>query len=144
MGDQKSVNRTARFWKNIGSRPTERGNVYGHDRGRGFALPSHSEMDAMEKHGVIFDVDPGIRALILDLNRKKFKTEGSCAGHIRGRRGFVTVVADIKKMSASKKEILKAVFKKHGMKNLRVYQLVPTLYLRVTFDAIPDAIARKR
>jgi hypothetical protein len=125
--------RTERFWKNIRKNEKESGHYYTSTK---TPLPSHSDMDKMGKYGIIYDVDPQIRNFVIAMNRIGYKTEGSCAGHRRNDRGFVTMKGDFSKLKNSEKDKIVTIAHNHGLKNLRLYNFVKTMYFRITFDPV--------
>jgi hypothetical protein len=124
--------RTERFWKRVGGNEN-RGNYYGNIKA---PLPTTQEMNIMDKYKIIYDVDPPIRKLVIDVARAGFKTIGSCAGHSKNERGFVTIVGNFHKMDDTKRNKLVTIFKNNGLKNIRVYPLNGDMYIRISFDSI--------
>ena len=91
---------------------------------KGYTLPSHEEMDDMDKHHLIYDIDPDIRSMVIELNKKGFKTGGSCAGHIPNRiHGFVTIMGSVP--TISKIKLAKSILSKYGLKNIS-YKYIDT------------------
>ena len=80
-----------RFAKNISKRPDMTGYGKSAFRSKGFTFPSHSQMNQFSKFGIIYDVDPDIRDLVIDTNRAGYTTWGSCQGHIKGQSGYVSL-----------------------------------------------------
>lgn len=127
-----------RFAKNLLKQPDMTGIGKSAFRSKGYKFPSHSQMNQFSKFGIIYDVDPGIRDLVIDINRAGYTTMGSCQGHIKGQSGFVTIALNkqeiphkywglirdhIKEFGQSKKPVnvqeLKEILKKHGLIFLR-------------------------
>lgn len=125
--------RTERFWKNVREHEKESGHFYTATKSK---LPSHSEMNEMSKYNIIYDIDPQIRGFVIALNKRGFRTEGSCAGHRKGERGFVTIKGDFEKLSYDNKVKIVNLAKSYGLKNLRLYSFIKTIYYRITFDPV--------
>lgn len=80
-----------RFAKNLLKRPDMTGIGKSAFRSKGYTFPSHSQMNQFSRFGIVYDVDPGIRDLVIDINRAGYSTGGSCQGHIKGQSGFITI-----------------------------------------------------
>jgi len=80
-----------RFAKNLLKRPDMTGIGKSAFRSKGYTFPSHSQMNQFSKFGIVYDVDPGIRDLVIDINHAGYSTGGSCQGHIKGQSGFITI-----------------------------------------------------
>jgi hypothetical protein len=84
-------------------------------------LPSKEEMKEMRKLELEYDIDPTIRSAIIDLNKNGFKTIGSCSGHKKGDRGYISFGGeDFQKIDIfrnNKKRIIK-ILTNHGFKRL--------------------------
>jgi len=84
---------------------------------KGLKMPTHDQMDKLEKYGIVYDVDPEIRDMVIELNDKGFKTLGSCAGHMPNKiNGFVSFSG---KPTEHKIKVAKSILQKHGMVNIR-------------------------
>lgn len=119
-----------RFWKNRRGNEN-RGGYY--TFARGIKMPTHQEMDQLEKHNIVFDIDPEIRSVVIELNNKGYKTEGSCAGHVRVRRGFISFTGVI---TPPKVERISQIARKHGLKNIRINKGVPGAWWAITFSPV--------
>lgn len=131
-----------RFAKNISKRPDMTGYGTSAFRSKGYTFPSHSQMNQFSRFGIVYDVDPGIRDLVIDINRAGYTTWGSCQGHIKGQSGFVSIILNkqeiphkflvdnpklnqyfIDEGGYSKKPVnvqeIKEILKKHGLTFLR-------------------------
>jgi hypothetical protein len=125
--------RTERFWENIRKHKNESGHFYTTTKSK---LSSHSEMNEMQKYNIIYDIDPQIREFVIALNKKGYRTEGSCAGHKRGERGFVTIKGNFEKLNRDNQIKIVNLAKNYGLKNLRLYSFIKTMYYRITFDPV--------
>lgn len=61
----------------------------------GYVLPTWEQMDCFDRYDIAYDVDEPLRDLMIELNRKGYKTGGSCSGgHLNGlfnnKKGFIT------------------------------------------------------
>lgn len=77
----------------------------------GEKLPPVRTRRKLSKYGISYDIDPELTSILLELNRKGYKTSGSCAGH--RDKGFITISAE---SARNKKETIVGILKKHGLK----------------------------
>lgn len=84
------LTRSQRFARNI-KYETRVGIGGGAFREKGYVFPSHLEMDEFEKRNLPYDIDSKLRNTIIVLNRKGYRTVGSCQGHTHNDRGFITI-----------------------------------------------------
>jgi hypothetical protein len=124
--------RSERFWKRV-SGNINRGNYYGNVKTQ---LPSTQEMNIMDKYKIIYDIDPEIRKLVINISKAGYKTVGSCAGHSKIERGFVTIIGNFHKLKEEERTKIITIFKNYGLKNIRIHPLNNTLHIRITFDPI--------
>ena len=106
-------------------------NPRGRNIGHGItSYPTHYQMNQFEKYGVVYDVDPALRDVVIELNARGYRTAGSCQGHnFRNKHGYVTIrpsakeipiesnkyrdeIYSVKKVNPH--EII-MIFKKHGI-----------------------------
>jgi len=73
------MDRTKRFRRYIREHPDMHEDIFILRRGQ--QLPTHAEMDEMERNRLPYDIDPEIRQPVLELNRQGYRTCMSCAGH---------------------------------------------------------------
>lgn len=59
---------------------------------KGYKFPSHEQMDKFKEHRLPYDIDVKIRELVIILNDSGFRTGGSCSGHTKEDRGFLTIL----------------------------------------------------
>jgi hypothetical protein len=114
MGHNVSISK--RFWDNRKRNHTYSG--WNYIVFKDIKLPSHEDMDKMDKYNIIYDVDPDIRNLIIELNASGIRTRGSCAGHHPKSRGFVTFEGEL--TDTKKVQLAKSILIKYGLKNVRV------------------------
>jgi hypothetical protein len=76
-------------------------------------LPPVSTRRTMDTYNLPYDVDPEIRDVIIELNRKGFKTIGNCAGH--RDNGFLSVG----KNGYNEKAVTE-ILKRHNLKILKI------------------------
>jgi len=74
------------------------------------------------------DIDPEIRDIVLDLNRRGYGTVGSCAGHSSRSHGFIsfsdygdidTFTGGDTAFTQDEKEEIRAILKEHGLTGIR-------------------------
>ena len=75
--------------------------------------PSSKTADELHKRRLPLDIDPEIRPLVLELNKKGYRTYGSCAGH--RDRGFIV----FGKLKPEKQKEVKDILKNKGLEQLR-------------------------
>jgi hypothetical protein len=125
-------NISKRFWDNYRKNyKASGGKIYSITKG--VKLPTHEEMDNMDKYHLIYDIDPWIRGAILDLNRHGLKTVGSCAGHSPKSSGFVTFDGD---PTASKIRLAVSILAKHGLRNIRKGKTEPGYWWSLNFTSV--------
>jgi hypothetical protein len=114
------ITRSKRFWDKIRNDKIRKINM----RGTSFTLfknmkmPTHEQMNEMDKYGLIYDIDQEIRDAVIDLNKHGFKTAGSCAGHVPNKNaGFISIMGI---PTEQKIQTAKSILSKHGLKNLRL------------------------
>ena len=107
-----------RFWEKVKGNKN-RGSAY-----KGYTkrppYPTNSEMNQMDKHGLIYDIDPPVRETVIKLNRAGFRTDGSCAGHSCKTKGFIIIAGNIAELTPQKKEKLLEILKNSGLKSIRI------------------------
>ena len=103
------------------------------DNFRGQKIPTHREMDELERYGVPFDVDPEIREMVMDVNRRGYYTGGSCAGHpfptlntlgrghliIKGKRKGGRIVESVN-LPLHEQDEVKRIMRSHGLRGAQV------------------------
>ena len=124
-----------RFVKNVKDNIT-RGNDDSWKR-QSYRYPTEQQMDKFEKYHIVYDVDPALRDIVIDLNSKGYRTVGSCQGHNKHNKiGFVNIAIAINELplkyrnsdtpagkyfskNLSQKDVnpteIKTIFKKHGI-----------------------------
>ena len=98
-----------------------------------------SETEELISYGVspseVGDIDPEIRDVVLDLNRRGYGTVGSCAGHSRKSHGFISFsdygdVAELyqemregdigeTRFTADEKKEIRGILQEHGLTGIR-------------------------
>lgn len=58
---------------------------------RGYSYPTPRQMSAFEKYNIPPDVDPILRDIVIELNNKGYRTNGSCQGHLSKRNAFIGI-----------------------------------------------------
>jgi hypothetical protein len=92
-GPMTDLSRQQRFSRNV--KDNDMRGIGGHAfRHKGYNFPSHEQMDKFKKHGLPYDIDKKMRELIILLNESGYKTGGSCSGHSKEDRGFITILPD--------------------------------------------------
>jgi hypothetical protein len=82
--------RKRRFLKNVVNNPN-RGQEYW--KRNSYNYPTVRQMDQFKKHHIVYDIDPALRKVIIDLNSKGYRTAGSCQGHLKeNKSGFITIM----------------------------------------------------
>jgi len=126
--------RQQRFIKNVRDNPA-RGS--GDWKQKSYYYPTEQQMNKFEKYNIVYDVDPALRDVVIELNAKGYRTVGSCQGHSKhNKTGFVTIAITYNEVplkyrnsttslaqhllkELSEKEInpteIKMIFKKHGI-----------------------------
>jgi len=57
-----------------------------------YQYPTSRQMDQFQKHHVVYDVDPALRNVIIELNSKGYRTAGSCQGHMKeNKHGYIVI-----------------------------------------------------
>jgi len=127
---EKNTNK--RFWSNR-SGNDNRGSYY--TMVNNVKLPTNTEMDKLDKHNIIYDIDPPIRTMVIELNDKGFKTEGSCAGHSIKPNGFITFKGD---PTQSKVNAVVNIMKKYNIKGIKFNKEKnePGVWWSLTFNSI--------
>ena len=74
-------------------------------------LPPFSMRRAMDWQGITYDVDPELRQVLIELNKRGYKTAGSCSGH-KTDTGYITIKQNV--TDKQKEEIIK-IMKRHGI-----------------------------
>jgi hypothetical protein len=82
--------RKKRFLKNVVGNPSRgQGELW---RRNTYKYPTTQQMDQFKKYHVIYDIDPALRKVIIDLNSKGYRTGGSCQGHLKvNGRGYIKI-----------------------------------------------------
>jgi len=83
---------------------------------KGMKMPTHDQMNKMDKHDVIYDVDQEIRDVVIELNDHGFKTLGSCAGHRPNKiGGFISISG---RPTDQKVKSVKTILRKYGLTHI--------------------------
>jgi hypothetical protein len=57
-----------------------------------YQYPTPYQMNQFKKHHIVYDIDPALRNVIIDLNSKGYRTGGSCQGHIKeNKHGYIKI-----------------------------------------------------
>jgi hypothetical protein len=79
-------------------------------------------------------IDPEIKSVVLELNRKGYYTNESCAGHVNARhKGYQRGVIWIWKIYDA--PVIAGILKKHGLKNIKRSH-VTIEHVQYSFDPI--------
>lgn len=89
-------------------------------------IPSSSDADELVGYDIPLDVDPEIRGLVLNLNRAGYETFGSCAGHHKEEKGFITLSEEL---SRSDKIEIANILREHGITHFYFRSGKPWTYI---------------
>jgi len=67
----------------------------------GYSFPTHKQMDKFDKYKLPHDIDPALREVVIDLNDHGYTTGGSCQGHYKGSKGFISIYPNRSEVSLS-------------------------------------------